>query len=55
LTIGVRIILSQSELLTEEDFAYIRDYLEISKPLARAIDELQAEKIAITDIYYHHC
>lgn len=44
MTIGVRIILSQSELLTEENFTYIRDYLEISKLLARAIDELQTEK-----------
>ena len=32
------------EPLRMEDFDYIEEYLEISEPLAKTIDELQAEK-----------
>jgi hypothetical protein len=37
------IIITRSEMLEEQHFDYIREYLEWTKPLAAAIDQLQAE------------
>ena len=42
-TVGMKIIVGSSTYLETDDFSYIEEYLVINKPLARAIDELQAE------------